>query len=127
MAVAIGGAIYLIADNWSWLVQQIEEGYADIKNIFSDVGEFFGFGKATHEVINKGQLAILGAATSPLTAQPANAFGSNHSVTNNVTVGDINVHSNASDPAEVAKHVYDSIMQPQLRQATNGSLDGVKM
>lgn len=66
-----------------------------------------------NEALIRGQAAVQIASSSPLSyasaAQPLSAGGGGGNKSNSFSVGAINVHSNASDPKEVSRHVVEQL------------------
>lgn len=94
---------------------------------FSGIRDWFKGDDMTVEAIKKGQIQIGTATNSPIGAQTSNSImtSKNLSQTNSVSIGEVNINTQATDADGIAGSINQSLDQ-QLKQVVANSDDGIR-
>lgn len=108
---------------WDAIVATIMGAIDSVKGAVSDVQEFFGIGGGDVKV---AKTAIMSANRSPLNQQSSAAISNSRSVSksNTVTVGKVEVKTQATDAQGISRAIGGE-MKAQLKRATSNYDDGV--
>lgn len=108
---------------WNAIVSNVMSAISAIIAGAGKVASFFGIGGPD---VAAGQAALAQASGSAMASQTSNSInnGRTSSKSTNVTVGKVEVHTQATDAAGISKAIGGS-MQSQMRQAASNFDDGV--
>lgn len=130
----IGKIFHAVGESIQWMINLIKEffglisaGIGKLEGVYDKVKSIAGgFGSKIEANITSAQQALNFADTTPLAAVTstsiANSASSNKS--NQVSVGNITINTQATDSDQIAKSFKDSLTQ-QMRHAINNFDDGV--
>ena len=128
----------VVGDVWDGLLRRvsmvfdvIRSGIALVKGVagsisgaLGEVKASYGIDGATAAAVQTGRAQLAAASTSPLTTQTSNSIANSRGGDRNVSVGQVTVHTAATDAAGISKSIGGAL-GAQMRQASANYDDGV--
>lgn len=115
-----------VRDIWNMIKQTILDTIDDIMKGIEKVKTFLHFGSDTRIGLDVANSHMQAASASVIPAQSAGAILTQHGggKSTSVSIGEVNVHTQATDADGIARAIGDS-MHAQIRQTISNSDDGI--
>jgi hypothetical protein len=114
---------------WDWIMGKIESAIAlfskaagFVKGLIGDTTT--GFGNSNSLLMKDANRHIGAAMSAPLSSSTSSSISNSSAKSNNVTIGEVKVQTQATDAAGISKALGGALGN-QMRQAVNGMDDGV--